>query len=318
MTLRIAGEWKAARSFAQRALDIGSRQSNILSGLTLTEHEVGNSKLRNTHLDLLTRIARDGTAGSRIMDLSASARVALTGPIAANITGESDRLESSVNAATDVLEHPNATTLSINQAHAGLAMVAVISGDAEKVAEKYELMKTWHHSFMFFSVSSDRLLGLLARTMGQLDQAAKHFDDALSFCSKGGYRPELAWASCEYADLMMERNGQRDRAKATGLFEECLAVSNELGMRPLIERVASLQGRYISQTAFPDGLTAREVKVIRLVALGMTDRGIAEELVISPNTVSNHVRSILGKTLSANRTEAAAYAVQQGLTSVEE
>lgn len=315
MTLRVAGEWKAARSFAQRALDIGSRQSNILSGLALTEHEIGNSELGNTHLDSLTRIARDGTAGSRIMDLSASARVALTGPIAANITGESDRLESSVNAATYVLEHPNATTLSINQAHAGLAMVAVISGDAEKAAEKYELMKTWHHRFMFFSVSSDRLLGLLARTMGQLDQAANHFDDAWSFCRKGGYRPELAWVCCEYADLLKERNGQGDRAKATGLFEECLVISSDLGMSPLADRVAGLQVQNSSQTAFPDGLTAREVEVIRLVALGMTDRGIAEELIISPNTVSNHVRNILGKTDSANRTEAAAYVVQKGLTS---
>jgi len=315
MTLRVAGEWESARTFAQRALDIGSRQSNILSGLALNEHEVGNSRLGNSHLDLLTKIASDGTAGSRFMDLSASARVALTGPLAANITGDSDRLESSVNAATFIIEHPNATALSVNQAHAGLAMVAVISGDADKAAEKYELMKTWHHSFMFFCVSSDRLLGLLARTIGQLDQSAKHFDDALSFCRKGGYKPELAWASCEYADLLIERNGPGDRAKATGLFEECLAISNELGMRPLIERVARLQERNISQTAFPDGLTAREVEVIRLVALGMIDREIAEELIISPNTVGNHVRSILGKTDSANRTEAAAYAVQNGLTS---
>lgn len=45
----------------------------------------------------------------------------------------------------------------------------------------------------------------------------------------------------------------------------------------------------------------------------MTDRQIAEELVISINTVGNHVRNILNKTNTANRTEAASYANQHGL-----
>jgi DNA-binding NarL/FixJ family response regulator len=53
--------------------------------------------------------------------------------------------------------------------------------------------------------------------------------------------------------------------------------------------------------------------VIGLVAAGKTGREIAEELIISVNTVGNHVRSILGKTGAANRTEAASYAAIRGL-----
>ncbi len=49
------------------------------------------------------------------------------------------------------------------------------------------------------------------------------------------------------------------------------------------------------------------------MAIGKTDRAIAEELIISINTVGNHVRSILNKTGTANRTEAATYAVQRKL-----
>ena len=49
-----------------------------------------------------------------------------------------------------------------------------------------------------------------------------------------------------------------------------------------------------------------------------TDREVGEELFISVNTVGNHVRNILSKTSSANRTEAAAYAVRHGLTPDEE
>ena len=63
----------------------------------------------------------------------------------------------------------------------------------------------------------------------------------------------------------------------------------------------------------PDGLSEREVEVLRAVAAGLSNREIGERLFISQNTVANHVRSILQKTGCANRTEAAGYAVRHGL-----
>lgn len=63
-------------------------------------------------------------------------------------------------------------------------------------------------------------------------------------------------------------------------------------------------------------LTAREIEVLRLIALGRSNQEIAQELVISINTVTNHVKNILGKTGSANRTEAASYAFRQGLVTI--
>jgi NarL family two-component system response regulator LiaR len=62
-------------------------------------------------------------------------------------------------------------------------------------------------------------------------------------------------------------------------------------------------------------LTARELDVPRGLAQGLTNREIALELSISVRTVSNHVRSSLGKLHLANRTQAALYAVEQGLAS---
>ena len=61
-------------------------------------------------------------------------------------------------------------------------------------------------------------------------------------------------------------------------------------------------------------MTQREVEVLQLICDGKTDREIAEELFISFRTVGNHVRSILNKTATANRTEAATYAARHGLT----
>jgi pimeloyl-ACP methyl ester carboxylesterase/DNA-binding CsgD family transcriptional regulator len=60
-------------------------------------------------------------------------------------------------------------------------------------------------------------------------------------------------------------------------------------------------------------LTPREIEVLRLIAEGRSNQQIAEELVISLNTVTNHVKNILSKTASANRTEAANYAFRHGL-----
>ena len=63
----------------------------------------------------------------------------------------------------------------------------------------------------------------------------------------------------------------------------------------------------------PPQLTDREVEVLRLVARGMANREIAEELVISENTVKNHVRNILEKLHLHSRVEAAVYAHRQHL-----
>lgn len=64
-----------------------------------------------------------------------------------------------------------------------------------------------------------------------------------------------------------------------------------------------------------DPLTARELEVLACMAQGMSNRQIAQQLSVSVRTVSSHVRSILDKLHLANRTQAALYAVEQGITS---
>ncbi len=85
----------------------------------------------------------------------------------------------------------------------------------------------------------DWLFGLLAQTLAELDLAAQHFEDALTFCRKAGYRPELACSCCDYADCLLQRNEPGDHEKAMSLLDESLAITSELGMRPLMERVLS-------------------------------------------------------------------------------
>jgi DNA-binding NarL/FixJ family response regulator len=65
--------------------------------------------------------------------------------------------------------------------------------------------------------------------------------------------------------------------------------------------------------SYPGGLSRREAQVLRLVAAGKSNQEIADAMFRSPNTVANHVRSILTKLGAANRTEAATVAARHGL-----
>jgi pimeloyl-ACP methyl ester carboxylesterase/DNA-binding CsgD family transcriptional regulator len=82
-------------------------------------------------------------------------------------------------------------------------------------------------------------------------------------------------------------------------------------VRALENFLADLQSREEGEAVPPDkpaNLSQRETEVLRLVAQGKSNRHIADELVISLNTVNRHVSNIFDKTGVANRTEAANYA----------
>jgi NarL family two-component system response regulator LiaR len=86
--------------------------------------------------------------------------------------------------------------------------------------------------------------------------------------------------------------------------------------------VAKMVLQEISQPAkqplTPDPLTEREVDIVRLVAQGLSNRQIAEQLVIGEATVRTHVGNVLNKLHLANRVQATLYALREGLTSLDE
>jgi NarL family two-component system response regulator LiaR len=72
------------------------------------------------------------------------------------------------------------------------------------------------------------------------------------------------------------------------------------------------------QPPTPDPLSGREMEVLRLLAQGKSNREIAEQLVITELTVRTHVSNILGKLHLASRTQAALYALKEGLASLDD
>ena len=320
---RLQGDWGAARAFSDRAFMVSPRDPRPLCTRVLLEYEVGVVSQGEVYIDRLLETMRLTTPGPN----SEHALTAVTIPAVTRITGVRDRFDVAEEAAKTVLSSPSVTPLMTMFARMGLALMAVQRGDASTAGELYTESKSLRGTIPWF-IAGDRLLGLLTQTMGDLDKAAQHFEDALAFCRRAGYQPELAWTCCDYADTLLARDQPGDRQKAMSLLDESLAFSSELGMRPLMERVVGLKDKIESQPrrgsspegrifpAYPDGLTQREVEVLRLIAFGKSNRDIANELVISLRTVMHHVTSILNKTSAANRTEAAAYATRHRLVSL--
>ncbi|MEJ8858600.1 AAA family ATPase [Variovorax robiniae] len=200
------------------------------------------------------------------------------------------------------------------------AEVCIYLGDATRAAVLYAVLKVHAGANLVADSggpclgSADRLLGGLAMVMRQWVVAQRHFEAALAMDGQTGSRTWLAHSRHAYAVMLLRRALAGDTERASALLVEALAEATALGMQSLSQRIIALVDTLAAPPpALPSGLTEREVGVLRLMAMGRNNREIGQVLQISPNTVANHVRSILEKTYTANRTEASAFARREGL-----
>jgi DNA-binding NarL/FixJ family response regulator len=93
------------------------------------------------------------------------------------------------------------------------------------------------------------------------------------------------------------------------------AAAGEVRLSP---EVAARLMREISAPESPETLTDRETEVLRVLARGLSNSEIAEELFVTESTVKTHVSSILAKLNLSSRTQAALYALKIGLISLDD
>jgi DNA-binding CsgD family transcriptional regulator len=153
--------------------------------------------------------------------------------------------------------------------------------------------------------SADRLLARIDAAIGDDDAAAHHFDRALEM----DRRMRSAVHVAETLAYQAVWAGARGRATlASTCAREARGIAELVGQQRVLRILQALE-----PSAGPDGLSDRELDVLRLLAAGLSNQEIGERLHISANTAANHVRSILMKTRAANRTQAAVYAAQRNL-----
>ena len=152
--------------------------------------------------------------------------------------------------------------------------------------------------------------GVLACARGDHERARALLEDAVDAFERSGAPFEAARARLELATclLALGRAGSAER-EATAALDRLLELGAELDAGRARRILASAVGSGVP----PRDLTPREREVLRLLADGLTNRQIAERLVVSEHTVHRHVTNLLRKLDLPSRTAAAAYAVRSGL-----
>ncbi|SOC50171.1 regulatory protein, luxR family [Blastococcus aggregatus] len=156
--------------------------------------------------------------------------------------------------------------------------------------------------------SADRYLGALDSLLGRTG-AADSLAAALEMDIRMG--SAVHEAHTLVAQVLHGRRAGTDGRLLEELSGRARRLAEPLGLRRVLRLLGGPAPRAPAHS--PGGLTSRETEVLQLLGAGLLNREIAQRLVISENTAANHVRSILAKTGSANRTQAAMFAAAQGL-----
>jgi DNA-binding CsgD family transcriptional regulator len=202
------------------------------------------------------------------------------------------------------------------------AETCCVLGDASHAESLYKLMRpyagqTVNHPTAVCFGATELYLGMLACTAKWPDLAREHFMQALTLNRAMRAWPSLARTQFRYGAFLLTRETDDERRLGLQQLREAEQIARRLGMSRLVNDVDTLLRARGTAVTFPDDLTAREVEVLRLLAIGRTNKDVSLVLAISLNTVATHVRNILNKTQCANRTEAAAYAMRHDLQTVQ-
>lgn len=165
--------------------------------------------------------------------------------------------------------------------------------------------------FISLSGAADRYLGMIDAALGDVDPIPC-FDAAAELASRTGFVVDLALTLTARARHLARTRGP-EAPEVLHAVQRARGIAEPIGQRRVLRALPGLTSSAAGPRPGTDsGLTDRELEVLRLVCEGATNREIAERLVISENTAANHVRSILTKTGSPNRTRAAMLALSRG------
>ena len=233
---RLQGDWDAAREFSERGISEAPREAVFLALRAMLEHQVGDVGQGESYLERLLDHLESAPFEPTFLDIYCAMAV----PAVARITGKKTHLKTAEELLKGALSSHHATRLVATAAGAGLGAISVQTGDTNDQKTRYEALNGVG-DMLLCQVGTSELLGSLARSIGELERSAEHFEAAVSLYKRAGYRPELARACAEYADLLLQRADEGDAEKAAWLLDEALSIAGELGMKPLMERALNSQ-----------------------------------------------------------------------------
>ena len=160
--------------------------------------------------------------------------------------------------------------------------------------------------------SASYAAGFVASGAGDLNAAQRHFEDAVDLYLQSGAPFELSRARIELARTLAARGrvdvAREEAQRAMDLLGELKAEIEMVRAKTLLDSLGSQ-----SPKAADSPLSTRETEVLKLVAAGLNNQTIAEQLFLSEHTIHRHVANILNKLSVSSRAAAVAQAARRGL-----
>lgn len=286
--LQVRGEWAVAEDEIARVCDDLASMNVVAVGLAL--YELG--EVRRMRGDLAGATAAYAHAHAHGKDPQPG--LALVWVAEGKAAAAVDALAASADQHTDLLAKTRLWD--------ALVQAAVAAGDLRRAAAAADALDGAAAMY-----ASPGLLGAAAESRGRVSLAtgdiAAAVDSLRAACRRwhdleAPYR--VAQTRVALADALArsgdEHGAALERATAAAALER-------LGVMAAPSRPVAL----------PAGITPREAEVLALVALGSTNREVAEALVLSERTVARHLANLYTKLGVTTRTAAAAYAHRHGL-----
>ena len=296
------GRWSEAERLLTAAVEDFSRSRPAMVGAPLA-----------TLAELRRRQGRTREAEALLDRAGSSAKAQLCRARLALDRGDARRaLELCERLLRQLPEH---VRLDRAPALAVLVRARVARGDLERAAVALEELGELARLVATapLRAEADLAAGILAAASGDHERARSLLEDAVDSFQRSGAPYEAAEARIELATSLVALGRVDDAEREAAVARDVLV---ELGADPGAERARQLLRRSIrghGQVAPAPEVTHREREVLGLLCSGLTNRQIAEHLVVSEHTVHRHVTNILRKLDLPSRTAAAAYAVRSGL-----
>jgi DNA-binding CsgD family transcriptional regulator/tetratricopeptide (TPR) repeat protein len=307
------GHIDEAAGFIERGLRTNPDSLELLSISLFVRTQAGDTVSARRLRARIDRLLRDRPDVAPLQ----LATVAAVLPEAGFSGGDEDLILTGTRAADLVPDKARRIPIIAAALGSGAAWTSLLRNDQDAAGTAYQQLLSRSGTVLPRGwAAADRLLGLLAAAL-EMSEAHRHFERAKDFCQKAGLRSEHANVCHDYSGFLLSRRGGLDRGLVRTLLEEGDRLAESLALVLLRPRFHALRGRLASRRGgrpeYPDGLTEREVSVLRLLAAGQSNREIAKALVISEHTAIRHVSNILAKIGVANRSEATAYGIRNGL-----
>jgi ATP/maltotriose-dependent transcriptional regulator MalT len=194
-----------------------------------------------------------------------------------------------------------------------LAHARITRGELDEARPALEALRELLHlvGTTPLKAAVDLIAGREAAARADRERARALLEDAVDGFEAGGLPFETARSRIELALLLVASGRQADAAAELAAARDALARLGAGAEAARAERLLAVCSP--SGARGGAGVTPREREVLALLAEGLTNRQIAERLVVSEHTVHRHVTNILRKLDLPSRAAAAAYAVREGL-----